>query len=235
MKKQKESFSKRLLCLSLILAILLLIPCGLLAHSGRTDSQGGHRDNNNVSGLGSYHFHHGYGPHLHENGICPYENVGSSTQTRASTPKTSASSNAAETVRQRNSSSDDYFAVAFLSPIVLVALFFIVIKQEKNSELKRIREEELKKQIDALIPEGYCLDDLGRPVLKGTLDPGKYSTYITKSGGCYHTKNCKTKGLYLANVVDVVGKKKACSKCNPSLPDRSWYYEIQKIKREPYV
>lgn len=50
--------------------VLLVTPA--FAHSGRTDSSGGHRDNKNVSGLGSYHYHHGYGPHLHPNGICPY-------------------------------------------------------------------------------------------------------------------------------------------------------------------
>ena len=44
-----------------------------MAHPGRTDSSGGHHDYNNVSGLGSYHYHHGYSAHLHENGICPYE------------------------------------------------------------------------------------------------------------------------------------------------------------------
>ena len=27
------------------------------AHSGRTDASGGHRDNKNKSGLGSYHYH----------------------------------------------------------------------------------------------------------------------------------------------------------------------------------
>lgn len=43
------------------------------AHSGRTDSAGGHHDYQNASGLGSYHYHHGYGPHLHSNGACPYE------------------------------------------------------------------------------------------------------------------------------------------------------------------
>lgn len=42
------------------------------AHSGRTDSSGGHHDYQNKSGLGSYHYHHGLGPHLHKNGICPY-------------------------------------------------------------------------------------------------------------------------------------------------------------------
>lgn len=45
----------------------------LLAHSGRTDSYGGHRDNQNKSGLGSYHYHcGGYPAHLHTNGVCPY-------------------------------------------------------------------------------------------------------------------------------------------------------------------
>lgn len=43
------------------------------AHGGRTDSDGGHHDYNNVSGLGSYHYHHGYEAHLHPNGVCPYE------------------------------------------------------------------------------------------------------------------------------------------------------------------
>ena len=47
------------------------------AHSGRTDSRGGHKDNKNKSGLGSYHYHCGGHPaHLHPNGVCPYANGG---------------------------------------------------------------------------------------------------------------------------------------------------------------
>ena len=42
------------------------------AHSGRTDSNGGHHDYKNKSGLGSYHYHHGYPAHLHPGGVCPY-------------------------------------------------------------------------------------------------------------------------------------------------------------------
>jgi len=38
------------------------------AHSGRTDSKGGHHDRIN----GGYHYHHGRGPHQHKNGNCPY-------------------------------------------------------------------------------------------------------------------------------------------------------------------
>ncbi len=48
------------------------------AHGGRTDSNGGHRDNKNASGLGSYHYHCGGHPaHLHTDGVCPYSQGGS--------------------------------------------------------------------------------------------------------------------------------------------------------------
>lgn len=39
------------------------------AHSGRTDSNGGHYD----SSTGEYHYHHGHPAHQHKNGICPYD------------------------------------------------------------------------------------------------------------------------------------------------------------------
>lgn len=60
--------------LAFLLSALLIFtaPMASLAHSGGTDSSGGHRDNRNVSGLGYYHYHHGMGPHLHPNGVCPY-------------------------------------------------------------------------------------------------------------------------------------------------------------------
>jgi hypothetical protein len=38
------------------------------AHSGKTDSQGGHHDRVN----GGYHYHHGHPAHNHNNGECPY-------------------------------------------------------------------------------------------------------------------------------------------------------------------
>ena len=62
-------FAKRLVVF--LVCILMLLPIAN-AHSGRTDSSGGHKDNRNASGLGSYHYHHGYGPHLHPGGVCPY-------------------------------------------------------------------------------------------------------------------------------------------------------------------
>ena len=72
-KQQKRTILTVILCLSLSVTAS--------AHSGRTDANGGHRDNKNVSGLGSYHYHHGYPAHLHPNGICPYENNSASSTT----------------------------------------------------------------------------------------------------------------------------------------------------------
>lgn len=60
--------------ISIVLSLMLIMtPMASFAHSGRTDMYGGHHDYQNASGLGSYHFHHGMGPHLHPGGVCPYD------------------------------------------------------------------------------------------------------------------------------------------------------------------
>lgn len=70
-----------------LLIITTLFTKPALGHSGRTDGSGGHRDNKNASGLGYYHYHHGMGPHLHPNGICPYTNGGNSSNRVQYDPK----------------------------------------------------------------------------------------------------------------------------------------------------
>lgn len=85
------------------------------AHSGRTDSSGGHRDNKNVSGLGYYHYHcGGYPAHLHTNGICPYRSgyhsgsgSGTSTAKKIRLSKSSATLKEGKTLqlKLRNASS----------------------------------------------------------------------------------------------------------------------------------
>lgn len=58
-----------------------------IAHSGRTDSNGGHKDNKNKSGLGSYHYHcGGYPAHLHSNGVCPYSSSSKPSTAPTTTP-----------------------------------------------------------------------------------------------------------------------------------------------------
>lgn len=80
---------RKLLISILIMTIILCLSLSTFAHSGRTDSNGGHKDNKNVSGLGSYHYHcGGYPAHLHTNGVCPY-----SSKSTSSSSKSSSSSN----------------------------------------------------------------------------------------------------------------------------------------------
>ncbi len=82
MRKKIVSFFVAIVCL-----LLFIQP--VYAHPGRTDSNGGHKDTNNVSGLGPYHYHCGGNPaHLHVNGICPY---GGGSQSGISTSKISIS------------------------------------------------------------------------------------------------------------------------------------------------
>ncbi len=80
---------KRIISMFLIL-ILLAFNVPTFSHSGKTDSSGGHKDNKNKSGLGSYHYHCGGNPaHLHKNGECPYSTK--KTSTTSKTTSTTAS------------------------------------------------------------------------------------------------------------------------------------------------
>lgn len=81
--------------ISILLIALSVISIGITtyAHSGRTDSSGGHKDNKNKSGLGSYHYHCGGHPaHLHNNGVCPYSSSSSKKSTSSSSKGTTSSS-----------------------------------------------------------------------------------------------------------------------------------------------
>ncbi len=66
---EPNNLNIRFNCHLAIFAIALMMNLNAAAHSGRTDSQGGHNDHIN----GGYHFHHGESPHQHPNGICPFE------------------------------------------------------------------------------------------------------------------------------------------------------------------
>lgn len=78
MKKNKMK-----IIFTLILIFFVFITTNSYSHSGRTDSSGGHKDNKNKSGLGSYHYHCGGHPaHLHTNGVCPYSSNSSSSSAK---------------------------------------------------------------------------------------------------------------------------------------------------------
>lgn len=72
--RRLQIFLVSVLCIS-----LLLFPAS--AHSGRTDSNGGHTNHS----TGEYHYHHGYAAHQHPNGVCPYASTASSNSSSSET------------------------------------------------------------------------------------------------------------------------------------------------------
>lgn len=71
-----------------VIVVLILLLCHVaFAHSGGTDSKGGHTDRS----TGEYHYHHGYSAHQHENGVCPYDNDDKTTSSGSSTRSSSGS------------------------------------------------------------------------------------------------------------------------------------------------
>lgn len=123
----------RLLKLIVLAVLLLSLSVVVFAHPGRTDSNGGHTDQD----TGEYHYHHGYSAHQHsdldDDGDldCPYEfddKTGSSgNKTGSSGIKTDTSKkdtvSKKETVSNKKSSSfwETILACALgLLPIVLV-------------------------------------------------------------------------------------------------------------------
>lgn len=92
-----KKYIKKILSILIIILTILSIQINVYSHSGRTDANGGHRDNKNKSGLGSYHYHCGGHPaHLHPNGVCPYSSSGKSS-TSSSSSGSSSSSNSKTT------------------------------------------------------------------------------------------------------------------------------------------
>lgn len=92
--------------ISILLIALSVISIGITtyAHSGKTDSSGGHKDNKNKSGLGSYHYHCGGHPaHLHTNGVCPYSSSSSKKSTSSSSKSTTSSSSKGKTTSSSSS------------------------------------------------------------------------------------------------------------------------------------
>ena len=127
----------RLLKLLFALAICLSFSVVAFAHSGGTDSNGGHTDRD----TGEYHYHHGYPAHQHTDmdgdGIldCPYEfkditdssgikGESSKDKTEASKDKTESSSNKTETQEKKEKSGK---IKSYLVPIVICFALYAVI------------------------------------------------------------------------------------------------------------
>ena len=88
-----KKYIEKIVSALIIILSILSIQISVYSHSGRTDANGGHKDNQNKSGLGSYHYHCGGNPaHLHPNGVCPYSSSSQSSTSSSGSSSTSSSS-----------------------------------------------------------------------------------------------------------------------------------------------
>lgn len=138
----------RCICLSLALVLCTVL---VAAHSGGTDSKGGHYNHS----TGEYHYHHGYPAHQHTGGVCPYDFDNETGQSNGSSGvngnlngKSSVSditSNASFTFGQHSdiSSDDDSVWLLFLIAVFVLSPVFSAIydyraKKKRNAEIAEV-------------------------------------------------------------------------------------------------
>lgn len=142
------NFLKRLL--PIFCAVLL---CSVaLAHSGRTDSSGGHRD----SSTGEYHYHHGYSAHQHTNGICPFDfddQTGASSGSSASSSSVSAPAPEPVVVVETKTDYSGWYVVCVL---IIIGISWISYLFRQLSEAK-ISSKAYEDRLSASIQENRRL------------------------------------------------------------------------------
>ena len=143
-----KKYIKKIVAVLIIILLILSIQISVYSHSGRTDANGGHKDNQNKSGLGSYHYHCGGHPaHLHPNGGCPYSSSSqSSTSSSGSSSSSSASSSSGSrsTSESSSSSSSSSTTTTFIPSTIEVTEIQI---QEKIEDMEIGENEKLTANI----------------------------------------------------------------------------------------
>lgn len=122
----------------------------VFAHSGGTDSAGGHYNRS----TGEYHYHHGYPAHQHPNGVCPYSttsarttrsyNQSSVTTTKTETTTTRITERANNTTTNKNSDNESstmslgtailyMIVLGFLAPFSVIYTIYNLIHDRKKT------------------------------------------------------------------------------------------------------
>lgn len=139
---------KKVLTIIAILCLIIAIAGNSFAHSGRTDSSGGHKDNKNKSGLGSYHYHcGGYPAHLHDNGVCPYSSTSYSSESTNNTNSTASTESSSSESVTTSSSVDIPTPISTPEPIIEAE------SVEINERISSMKVAETNKLTATITPE----------------------------------------------------------------------------------
>jgi hypothetical protein len=227
----------------ILIFVILLSVYPAFAHSGRTDSSGGHH----VTATGDYHYHHGYPAHDHINGQCPYD---FDDQTGANSGSGGSSTSNYNTTSSNRSDNNSPFDIILEHPFVFLFLIFIIgyiIKTNINHAVEKRKFNKEKAYYTDLyegktahelanVPNYIKFDNEDLPIWiddSGLKWGKKYTVYTTRSGYCYHLKEGCCGARYVKHLFRVT-RLSRCSKCaidnakNEFLPE--WYWEYKKIK-----
>lgn len=232
---------KRIVFISIIILLFCISPS--YGHSGRTDSKGGHR----VTATGGYHYHHGFPPHDHVNGACPYLIKDNNNDTKIENNENKSSVNSA----------------SYLMPTIAICGGGILLisahknkkEKKKEKELREKKSQEEKEQREkkyqeekeyysklylgkdaknlAGVPNNVNFDANKLPIILDHSEHkwGKmYTVYITNNGKSFHqTKGCSNSNRPV-HIFQASRNKVPCKRCVKNhVVTPAWYSEYLRI------
>ena len=241
-----------------LLICFYIVPIYGFAHSGRTDSNGGHR----VSATGEYHYHHGQSAHQHydldndgdldcpltfdneKNKSTPKPSIGKVTveKVQASNVSKSTTTAKATDVTSKKDGSFVFYLITGVPAFFAVLLVYNVVQDANINKQKKIewQNERAKyqqiyggKTLESFVqipPSSYIGND-GLPACKGTKKWGdKYTFYKSETGTKFHGKyGCS--GARIPLNIAFVGLYQPCKICKPQPDKIEWFLEYKKIEK----
>lgn len=220
-----------------LLLILLISPAA--AHSGRTDANGGHWDHS----TGEYHYHDGRYAGRSSSSSSSGKKTRSSRKSPKQSEKNDTYSKTEEpekpvTTRQNKSGSHwiVFFAIIVFGGIITIPVFINIHKNNAYRKRKKYYTDlyggkSIRELVD--IPPEVEIGSDGLPCETSYAGAwgSKYTFYTSKSGQCFHAKYGCCGATVLIHAYHCKQNKVACTRCNPHLPDMTWYEEYLKIQQ----
>lgn len=210
----------------IILMFSLAIIAPSFAHSGRTDSNGGHY----VTATGEYHYHHGYPAHDHIDGVCPYNTI-----------KTNNRHNSISTSSSTSAISNNLYIILGATGI---CMFTIKTRYKHYKEKKQFDENkehyksiyEGKSPFElAKVPTNIQFDTDNLPIIidgSGLKWGKEYTVYLSKTGSSYHSRQGCSNSVNAVHIFTIFKSKTACRKCvHTDIKIPNWYFDYIEIKK----
>lgn len=235
----------RRLFILVVCLLMLLSPAS--AHSGGTDSKGGHYDHS----TGEYHYHHGHPAHQHDNGECPYNFDDQTGKKSGSSSKDSSKSKSSQdkTPSTKKSALSELWGIVkglltglacFVGLcLILYAPHYLIeqIKKMRQFRKEKAAYEKLYKErnpIDLVNKPRFTIigaDGLPRQTPSREGWGELYTVYVTERGQAYHQRRGCCYATRQMHIYHASQSRRPCKVCCRDVPDLTWYSEYLRIKQ----